>query len=699
MSVLDALQLPASQRAQPSFREQRKQKIEEYLSRRKTFSGLNRQEKQIKVSNNNWKEKASENKNQMATKALKLKTKMEDKENTNRTKLDKNSQTMERNGAPLKATTVLTNSSAALSSKNIGDSSQIVQVSLTEENNAKVQRMSFSQAFLIKRNRKEEQLIAEKLKSDVNLPKKPVLGSYRGKVVQSKINSFRKPPPRKDEHSLTRATPSAIVSKPAVRPPSASGGAVKGGRISNEAISTKSGSIGSSQIRSLVRPPLRNHPDPIPKQTIHRASVQVTASKEPHTKRPLLSNPVPSTVKKGPPASQVKPTLSNVKKRPPPGKPALANAKTDASDGLGKKEAVPVTSRAPAQPAPSTLQAKSMGIRRSTLSKESAEERRARLAEWKASKGKVLKRPPISMPPAQSEPKEQQVESFWTTIVEEEEQVLFTEKVNSSFAECLKLINEGCPREEVLDILDKVIQNIPDARKLVKYWVCLARLEPITNPIEDLISIYEKALLAGAKPIEELRHTVTDILKKKNLAQTDVGESVNAINTTEEGIKEVSEVANEGDIDANLKSEEKDLKMKNKSSRKRVTMKSEEQQDDGTQEDSINSLKTPDRETDGAFLVKYNVSTTPYLQSVKKKMQLEETDSAVKDLKFLTPVRRSRRLQDKTCKLPAMLKDHYPCVSSLEQLAELGGETNCFIYRQNVALPGTDTEAEEPQKE
>lgn len=31
-----------------------------------------------------------------------------------------------------------------------------------------------------------------------------------------------------------------------------------------------------------------------------------------------------------------------------------------------------------------------------------------------------------------------------------------------------------------------------------------------------------------------------------------------------------------------------------------------------------------------------------------------------------------------------MLKDHYPCVSSLEQLAELGDETNAFIGHPNV---------------
>lgn len=80
--------------------------------------------------------------------------------------------------------------------------------------------------------------------------------------------------------------------------------------------------------------------------------------------------------------------------------------------------------------------------------------------------------------------------------------------------------------------------------------------------------------------------------------------------------------------------------------------------------------------------------------SLKKKMQFDETNSAFKELKFLTPVRRSRRLQEKTSKLPDMLKDHYPCVSSLEQLTELGSETDAFVCRPNSALCPMYSEAE-----
>ena len=98
----------------------------------------------------------------------------------------------------------------------------------------------------------------------------------------------------------------------------------------------------------------------------------------------------------------------------------------------------------------------------------------------------------------------------------EDEQKLFTEKVSNTFSECLNLINEGCPEEEIPVTLNNLIKNIPDAKNLVKYWICLAHTEPTPSPIESILAIYEKAILAGAQPIEEMRHTIVDILPVKS---------------------------------------------------------------------------------------------------------------------------------------------------------------------------------------
>lgn len=100
------------------------------------------------------------------------------------------------------------------------------------------------------------------------------------------------------------------------------------------------------------------------------------------------------------------------------------------------------------------------------------EERKAWMTEWRTGKGKGLKRPP-NLIANQSEPEGQNknpVESFWTTMAEEDEQGLFTEKVNKTISQCLNLINKKeWPKEEILDTVNDLIHNIPDAKKLVNY--------------------------------------------------------------------------------------------------------------------------------------------------------------------------------------------------------------------------------------
>lgn len=61
--------------------------------------------------------------------------------------------------------------------------------------------------------------------------------------------------------------------------------------------------------------------------------------------------------------------------------------------------------------------------------------------------------------------------------------------------------------------------------------------------------------------------------------------------------------------------------------------------------------------------------------------------SSIKELKFLTPVRRSSRIHRNSSRLPGMLNEHDPCVSSLAELELLDADdSNAYIYRKNPAL-------------
>lgn len=84
--------------------------------------------------------------------------------------------------------------------------------------------------------------------------------------------------------------------------------------------------------------------------------------------------------------------------------------------------------------------------------------------------------------------------------------------------------------------------------------------------------------------------------------------------------------------------------------------------------------------------MKCNVSTTAYLQNVGRRWQFDKMNAMFKELKFLTPVRCSQPLQNKTAKLPDMFKDHYSCVSSLKQLTDFGGEMDGYICCPNATL-------------
>uniref|UniRef100_A0A3Q3KXB7 Cytoskeleton-associated protein 2-like n=1 Tax=Mastacembelus armatus TaxID=205130 RepID=A0A3Q3KXB7_9TELE len=116
----------------------------------------------------------------------------------------------------------------------------------------------------------------------------------------------------------------------------------------------------------------------------------------------------------------------------------------------------------------------------------------------------------------------------------------------------------------------------------------------------------------------------------------------------------------------------------------------EVEMDDFEEVESHNEgVTTPKRED--ASVIKYSVKTTPYLQSVKKTIGEASTSTSgrksnIKDLKFLTPVRRSCRIQRNTSHLPSMLLDHDPCVSSLAELVKLDDDPNAYIYRKNPVL-------------
>ncbi|XP_035398321.1 cytoskeleton-associated protein 2 isoform X2 [Cygnus atratus] len=707
-----AARLPPSRRAEPAFREQRRQKVEEYLSRKKTFSGVPIQENKAPISSGT--RRAASNKLQDKNLSASPKPEMEDKENANKLSWDQSSTTSEEN-VILKSSMITLASGTSYNAEDLTSKDEVTEI--------KSQHVTLSKSFLYIKSIKEKQLIAEKQNSNVSLTRKPVLGTYRGKVIQSKINSFRKAPKGEGEKSsLPDKKIGTSATKPAVKSLSTSSCSVvlKTIKVTNHSNSVKSNGVLPLQSKPSDKTALNSQ-----SSLNKRQSTSAVVPKKGTIQKNTIGRRGPQPLK----------AASNGSDRGVVGVKKPVGFCEDAKPEAPAK-AVPVV------PGVKTGQdSKTNGNRKSVLLKESAEERRIRLAEWRASRGKVMKRPPTSVfLETRLKSEEQEFSSAGGSL----DHVLHSEKVNKTLVECLQLTEQGCEGDKVRAMLQDLIQSAPGAKKLAKYWICWMHLER-TGPPEKIIAVYEEAILAGAMPKDELRRMLIDIMKNtesliksedgsavieahleseevsKTEAQIEAEEVSKEPNSSLEQVQETFKSLNSEDQKAesddkkaetgnevtkkeeieeeiDLKPEGEILPKKNKKHKAKERTKNkgkremEEQNEDWVKE-LAQAVNSPERNDDTTYVTRYNPSTTPYLESVK--MHHEANDSNAKDLKIVTPLRYSLRIREKMFKSSDTPKDKDSCVSSFEQLGELESKAAALLHKQNNELKEATVEVEE----
>ncbi|NWV92178.1 CKAP2 protein, partial [Machaerirhynchus nigripectus] len=692
MAVRAAPQLPVSRRSEPAFREQRRQKVEEYLSRKKTFSGVPTQKNQTSISSRTRRATTSklQDKLQLSTSP---KPEMENKENVDKVSWDQSVVSSEANVTLNSSTNPLT-SCISGTSCNLED-----QAPKNKVMDVRSQHVSLSKAFLEIKRIKERHLIAEKQNASISIPKKPALGRYRGKVIQSKINSFRKAVKTEEEKSsLTDKKPFPSATKQAANSLST--------KSCNAVLKTTKVTNNPKSVKSLGVLPFPSKP-----------SDKAATNLQSGLKKQLTFAVAPKKV-----------TVPKVVGGRGPQPLKAASSKPDHRVRSVKKHADFCEDARPEATAKSTSVApgtklgphsKTDGNRKSILLKESAQERRARLDEWRASRGKAMRRPPIyALLGPQSESEEQELSAA------------DTEKVNKTLSECLQLTEQGHQGDEVRAMLEDLIHSFPGVKKLAKYWICCMHLVQMGH-LEQLIAVYEEAILAGAMPKEELRHTLIDTIKNtESLFNSENGGTVieahlsevlevskepnSSVEPVQETFKDFcpdddqkaesdnekaetsSEIMKKEEIDLDLKPREEILPKKNKKHRAKERAKKKGKCERQQNEDGINTgqaVNSPEKENDTSYSMRYNLPTTPYLESVK--MHPEANDCSAKDLKIVTPLRYSQRIREKMCKLPDAVKDQDSCVSSLEQLGDLESKSTVFIHKQSNALQETSAEIEE----
>ncbi|NWR39977.1 CKP2L protein, partial [Tachuris rubrigastra] len=260
---------------------------------------------------------------------------------------------------------------------------------------------------------------------------------------------------------------------------------------------------------------------------------------------------------------------------------------------------------------------------------------RKQLEEWLALKGKKYKRPPMTLlqkqavkPPCRKVKVKEKQEN-------PEQRCLM--KINNILTECLKFVEEGVHAEE----LSKVLSVVPQAEKFAKFWICQAKLLARSGPF-DVMGLYRAAVCAGAQvtwPVSEALHCNPS---PAGTLQLHCPFSLLPGKKAEQPIPWEP-----------------------------ITPCPGERQ-------PIASTPGPV----GRPLTSLPLSVKLQVTSASRGKEFPEGP----ELKFLTPVRRSLRVERAGSHYPEMLKDHDPVVSSLSEILDAEEETQ-FFFRKNKALP------------
>lgn len=266
------------------------------------------------------------------------------------------------------------------------------------------------------------------------------------------------------------------------------------------------------------------------------------------------------------------------------------------------------------------------------------DERRKQLEEWLASKGKTYKRPPMPTPLKKVlKSVKKNLECSFLEALEEEQKSL-ADRVHHMLNDCMKLLERGSSPEQVSEAL----RNVPDGEKFAKYWICQAHLLELTGTMEAIIALFEQAVHSGAEPVEELRSALVETIMRNVHSHTSC-------------------------------TEKEDVKT------------------EGFEESAVATPRTTVVESlfskidgHGSSVIKYRVTATPQVLRTNH-LQSKIQSHGKQDLKFLTPVRRSVRIEHVSAWHPEMLREHDCCVASLNELLD-EDEAETFVYRENKAL-------------
>ncbi|KAM4545664.1 cytoskeleton-associated protein 2 [Odontesthes bonariensis] len=491
---------------------------------------------------------------------------------------------------------------------------------------ARNMRQTHSQVFLTEQAVKQKKIIAEAPKQPAAVvPSKSALGLYKGKIVQSKIGSIWK-----SNDNVGAADPKPTAPK------------TERQRVGNMATKNFSKSVAVMPRRGTQKPA--------------QARSKSVSDVPDQLSKPAASSRRPAGFYSArPPTRTVSATLTTASSR------NTTVAPIKASGNQNSKPKVVVADKKVNKPTVSST------LSQYRFTVVTAEERRAKLADWLASKGKTLKRPAM----ATAAPLKNEVSAKAEDNLKPQshaEHKLVTQFKPDPSLEAPKL--DSAVPAHYADTQGAEVTKHSQTPEIMDTTLDL--LENSDSGVDDIVLNLCDALEAMMTPSTSSDNELVRATDESDV-ETDCGEPVDECKTDELKNEVLEDICQQPKVEQ-VKDEEE----------------SNDQKVEDVESDEDVMETTP--QLNDASVIKYSVKTTPYLQSVRKTIEGEtgassaKRKSSIKDLKFLTPVRRSCRIQRKSSCLPTMLVDHDPCVSSLAELVRLDDDPNAYIYRRNPAL-------------
>ncbi|KPP73630.1 hypothetical protein Z043_107270 [Scleropages formosus] len=507
---------------------------------------------------------------------------------------------------------------------------------------ATMKSQTLSQAFLSQQAVQQKKLVAEVTKPHATMPPKAILGTYKGRVVPSKINSFRRKPADDGEPAAKAGEKPLVPMAETLKKPgnvrrerTKSAASIPGPLKPSTALQRRPKSTSDKTAQPVIKPA---------GTTVMKSAISGAQKLASSVNHPAAGT---SAVVSAGPGCRIFPATLNQKGLPPGGKPrvaAVANEKTKKLSG-------------------------SSTVSQYRVSMETAEERRAKLSDWLASKGRTLKRPPIA-----------------STLSKTSKLMCRVQSKHPPSSQPQSNPKPTSPMHLGSNLESQVVAQSES--------VFESAAQPNLDP--------EPETKQAPTPSPDIMNTTLDLLDNSDMdLPVDPQVRMEDLVVNLCSALEAMEVLSSGDHGESGENVTKVCQVEQQMEKANILEPAEEIFDQKVKEEGSILMESGDEcveeaEMEAASVVRYSVRTTPYLQNMKQRIQCEMTpseatgrhrqSSAIKDLKFLTPVRRSCRIHRQSARLPGMLTDHDPTVSSLAELAKLDDDANAYIFRRNPAL-------------